>query len=120
LFTLFSPLPFFLSVPPGAAVAASEDALPFFSTVPRTMVTMLAMMTGNFDQTLFWDAQVPWLAVAMLVMYVLLMVVVLFNLLIAIMGNAFQRVSLSMPDLPGMMPYYVNPMQLVSASICST
>jgi hypothetical protein len=57
------------------------------------MVTMLAMMTGNFDQTLFWDAQVPWVAVALLVLYVLLMVVVLFNLLIAIMGNAFQRVS---------------------------
>jgi hypothetical protein len=69
------------------------DFDPYFGTVPRTLVTMLGMMTGNFDQNLFWDAGVPWLAVLMFVVYVLLMVVVLFNLLIAIMGDSFQKAS---------------------------
>ena len=77
-----------------STAAVTESSAPYFSDVSRTLVTMLAAMTGNFDQTVFWEAKVPWLAVLLLVVYVLLMVVVLFNLLIAIMGHTFQKVSL--------------------------
>jgi hypothetical protein len=73
------------------AAADNSDLDNYFGSIPRTLVTMLSMMTGNFDQNLFWQAQAPWLAVLLFVVYVLLMVVVLFNLLIAIMGDSFSK-----------------------------
>ena len=80
-----------------AAAPLSEDASAAFSDVPRTLVTMLAAMVGSFDQTVYYEAEVAWLAVTLLVIYVVLMVVVLLNLLINIMGGSYERVSLGVP-----------------------
>jgi hypothetical protein len=69
------------------ASSGSADAHLFYGSIPRTAVTMLSMMTGAFDQLLFFEATAPALALVLLVVYVLLMMVVLFNLLIAIMSQ---------------------------------
>jgi hypothetical protein len=74
--------------------SGAEQAQPLYGDVPRTAVTMLSMMTGAFDQLLFFEATEPFTALVMLAVYVLLMMVALFNLLIAIMGSAYQRVSM--------------------------
>jgi hypothetical protein len=79
--------------------SGSQEAQPLYGDVPRTAVTMLSMMTGAFDQLLFFEATEPFTALVLLAVYVLLMMAALFNLLIAIMGSAYQRVSdvVSMP-----------------------
>jgi hypothetical protein len=76
-----------------AAASSVPEVQDAFATVPRTFLTMLAMMLGAFDQNLFWKADVPWLAVAMFAAYTMVMLVVLFNLLIAIMGDSFEKVK---------------------------
>jgi hypothetical protein len=76
--------------------SGSADAQLFYGSVPRTAVTMLSMMTGAFDQLLFFEATTPALALVLLAVYVLLMMVVLFNLLIAIMSSTYEQVRFRM------------------------
>jgi hypothetical protein len=95
----FLMLVLFLSVGFGIAfyllftTSGSEEAQPLYGDIPGTAVTMLSMMTGAFDQQLFFESTEPTTALVLLAVYVLLMMVALFNLLIAIMGSAYQRVS---------------------------
>jgi hypothetical protein len=78
--------------------SGSADAQLFYGSIPRTAVTMLSMMTGAFDQLLFFEATAPALALVLLVVYVLLMMVVLFNLLIAIMSSTYEQVRSMLED----------------------
>ncbi|KXZ46867.1 hypothetical protein GPECTOR_40g601 [Gonium pectorale] len=52
-----------------------------------------SVMVGNFSQDMFWNARSPVLAVALFVLYIIVMLVVLFNLLIAILSDSFERVK---------------------------
>ncbi|PNH11309.1 WD repeat domain-containing protein [Tetrabaena socialis] len=64
-----------------------------FGTFPRTLASMVAMMAGNLDQSLFFRARAPALALLLFGAYVLLVLVILVNLLIAILSDSYERIK---------------------------
>eukprot|EP00192_Tetraselmis_astigmatica_P001734 CAMPEP_0117676888 /NCGR_PEP_ID=MMETSP0804-20121206/16449_1 /TAXON_ID=1074897 /ORGANISM="Tetraselmis astigmatica, Strain CCMP880" /LENGTH=2014 /DNA_ID=CAMNT_0005486129 /DNA_START=659 /DNA_END=6704 /DNA_ORIENTATION=- len=63
-----------------------------FSNPAVTMFTMFAMMLGLLEPWVLYDSPMPAAAVAMFVVYEVAVVIVLLNLLIAIMGDSFDKV----------------------------
>eukprot|EP00803_Ostreobium_quekettii_P000555 evm.model.scf_322.4 EVM.evm.TU.scf_322.4 scf_322:80745-87058(+) len=64
-----------------------------FESVDRSLFTMFGMMLGDFELTWFYDAQLaPW-ALILFVVYMVSMMIILLNLLIAIMGDTYDRVK---------------------------
>jgi len=59
----------------------------------RTAATVFVMMLGEFDPETFFTSSNSAVAVAFLVIYLLLSAVLLLNLLIAIIGDSFDRVK---------------------------
>ena len=56
-------------------------------------MTMLGMMVGNFEPAHFFESHTPALSVIMGTIYIMLMLVILFNLLIAILSDSFEKIK---------------------------
>ncbi|CAD7700864.1 unnamed protein product [Ostreobium quekettii] len=67
--------------------------LTHFRTVDRSMFAVFGMMLGDFDLPAFYEAELaPW-ALTLFVLYMVSMMIILLNLLIAIMSDTFDRVK---------------------------
>ena len=73
--------------PPG-----SEDLENVFETPFITMFTMFSMMLGLYEPPPLYDLPMPSVAIVTFVVYEVIIVIVLLNLLIAIMGDSFDKV----------------------------
>lgn len=58
-----------------------------FGDLPRTLLTMFGFVLGDFELENLWEAESATIAIALFVLYMIAMMVVLLNLLIAIMGG---------------------------------
>ncbi|CAD7705341.1 unnamed protein product, partial [Ostreobium quekettii] len=70
-----------------------RDVLNAFGTLSRTLLTMFGFLLGDFDLETLWEAESASVAVTLFVLYALAMMIVLLNLLIAIMGDSFDKVK---------------------------
>lgn len=73
--------------------AESPDDLPLFPNVPQTLLRMYVLMLGDWELSSFTHSVHYVLAPILFFLFTFVMMVVLFNLLIAIMGDTFQRVK---------------------------
>lgn len=66
-----------------------------FGTIYRSMVTAFIMMLGETQIETFYEMRgsIKVVGIIMCIVYLLAMMVVLLNLLIAVMGDSFERVK---------------------------
>jgi hypothetical protein len=64
-----------------------------FETMGRSAFTLFLILLGDFDTDMFEYATVPGYAIAFFIVFVLAVVIVMLNLLIALMGDAYGRVQ---------------------------
>lgn len=64
-----------------------------FSSLGRAMTSTFCIMVGMVDPSIFWKASVPALAIVMFCLYIVVMLVMLFNLLIAILSDSYEKVK---------------------------
>ncbi|CAD7696018.1 unnamed protein product [Ostreobium quekettii] len=74
-------------------VEENEDVSSQFGSVDRALFTTFGMMLGEFDIQLFYTTKLPFVSLALFVVYMMAMMIVLLNLLIAIMGDTYDRVK---------------------------
>ncbi|CAD7703777.1 unnamed protein product, partial [Ostreobium quekettii] len=77
------------SHPDEEGVMTSEEVEKFFGSFDRSLLTTFGMMLGEFEVELFFESDDPVVSVIMFVLFMCAMMVVLFNLLIAIMGDSY-------------------------------
>ncbi|GMH39374.1 hypothetical protein BSKO_07272 [Bryopsis sp. KO-2023] len=77
-----------------------DNIMTSFGDLPRTLATMFAFMLGDFDLEVIYNINrdgVPspnkWTGVFFFVVYMFAMAVILLNLLIAVMGDSFDRIK---------------------------
>ena len=66
-----------------------------FATLPRSLVTVVSMAVGGFDQLIFWETPLAALAVVLFIAFIALVLILLLNLLIAIMSDTYDKVKQS-------------------------
>ena len=71
----------------------SSDVKDNFGRVDQTLIRMFAMMLGDFDVEVFYESNRAYIALPLFILYMIIMMIVLLNLLIAIMGDSFDRVK---------------------------
>ena len=76
-----------------AAAIDDSDVEDYFSTLSRALISTFCIMVGMVDPSVFWKARSPALAIAMFCLYVVVMLVMLFNLLIAILSDTYEKVK---------------------------
>ncbi|GMH43596.1 hypothetical protein BSKO_11518 [Bryopsis sp. KO-2023] len=64
-----------------------------FGTIGKTMMSLFAFMLGDFDISVIYGAPNSRTAIFLFLMYMAAMAIVLLNLLIAIMGDSYERVK---------------------------
>lgn len=70
------------------------DALKLsFETLGQSLMTVFAFVLGDFDLKVIYSSPVPHVSVSLFVLYMITMMIVLLNLLIAIMGDSFDRIK---------------------------
>ena len=70
-----------------------EDIKENFERVDRALFTMFGMMLGEFEISWFYNSRLAVPALVLFVLYMISMMIVLLNLLIAIMSDTFDRVK---------------------------
>ena len=74
----------------GDSMACLNDA---FGTYYETLCSLFSAMTGSYDLTVFDASSVSVLPTILYFAYIIVQMVIMLNLLIAIMGDSFARVS---------------------------
>lgn len=64
-----------------------------FETLGQSLMTVFAFVLGDFDLKIIYNSPVPSLSIFLFVLYMIMMMIVLLNLLIAIMGDSFDRIK---------------------------
>lgn len=66
--------------------------LPQYANLPETLLGVYVLMLGDWDLGQFVNTEHPMLATFLFVLFTFVMMIILFNLLIAIMSDTFERV----------------------------
>lgn len=74
-------------------VTRNHTASAFADSPVEAVVTVYAMMLGDFDQGAFKESSFPMLSLLIFVLFMLIVAVVMFNAVIAIMSDTFSRVK---------------------------
>lgn len=64
-----------------------------FEDFPMSLVTTYGMMLGDFQIETFTESNVAWFSTVVFMIYMLIMMIVMLNLLIAIIGDTFDRMK---------------------------
>lgn len=78
---------FVLLHPPYGDVTVSQ------SSILRSLVQMWSSVMGDFETTIYDDAPDAWLLWMLFVLFTFIVIVVMLNLLIALMGDSYERVN---------------------------
>ena len=89
----FSGAFYILFTPPQGATGNDAEVPESFANYQSTLLTTFVMLAGELDTAAFMDSPHAPMAVVMFCTYQVLGLIVLLNLLIAIMGDTFQRVK---------------------------
>ncbi|GMH44348.1 hypothetical protein BSKO_12282 [Bryopsis sp. KO-2023] len=71
----------------------SPDGIDAFGTLGASLISVFAMLLGDFEISVFTGSGFPSVAIGLFVAYELTMMIVLMNLLIAIMNDSFDRIK---------------------------
>lgn len=72
---------------------SDNDVHEAFCNYPVTLISTFAMMLGEFDQNWFINSESRNLAIVLFTIYMLIMLVIFFNLIIAIMGDSYDNIK---------------------------
>lgn len=71
------------------------DSIKSFSSFPSTLFTVVAYVFGDFDSDDLFDAPQSKITVILFVLYMVIVMIILLNMMIAIMGDSFNRIKSS-------------------------
>lgn len=77
------------------ATTTAGDIHDNFSTVGRSVVSVVAMSVGSFDHLMFWESSVAPLAIVLFSLFLVLVLILLLNLLIALLSDVYTKIKQS-------------------------